>query len=96
MLGRYMAASDMDTVAFKAAYNVLGAQRNIKIIGIFARLCLRDKKKDYLKYMPRVWAYLQRDLSDPALNNLRSWVEQNVPKPTFSRQTKIRQQMNAN
>ena len=95
MLERYMAASDMDTAAFETAYTVLGAQRNIKIIGIFARLCLRDKKKDYLKYMPRVWAHLQRDLSDPALADLRDWIAQNVPEPSLVRQSQIRKQMNA-
>lgn len=95
MLERYMAASGMDQGAFETAYNVLGAQRNIKIIGIFARLCLRDKKKDYLKYMPRVWAHLQRDLTDPALADLRDWIARNVPEPTLVRQSQIRKKMDA-
>ncbi len=95
MLERYMAQSGMNQTAFETAYNILGAQRNIKIIGIFARLCLRDKKKDYLQYMPRVWAHLQRDLSDPALANLRDWITRNVPEPTLVRQSQIRKQMNA-
>lgn len=95
MLERYMAASGMNQVAFETAYNVLGAQRNIKIIGIFARLCLRDKKKDYLKYMPRVWAHLQRDLEDPVLAGLRDWIARNVPEPSLVRQSQLRKQMNA-
>lgn len=95
MLDRYIAASGMDAAAFETAYNILGAQRNIKIIGIFTRLCLRDKKKDYLKYMPRVWSHLQRDLSDPALENLRDWIARNVPGPSLVRQSQIRKQMNA-
>jgi len=95
MLERYMAVSNKNITAFETTYNILGAQRNIKIIGIFARLCLRDKKEDYLKLMPRVWAYLQRDLSDPALNGLQDWVAQNVPPPTLARQSQIIKQMNA-
>jgi aminoglycoside/choline kinase family phosphotransferase len=95
MLDRYIAASGFDPEAFETAYNVLGAQRNIKIIGIFARLCLRDKKKDYLKYMPRVWAHLQRDLTDPALADLRDWIARNVPEPTLVMQSRLRKQMNA-
>ena len=94
MLDRYIAASGLDKTAFETAYNVLGAQRNIKIIGIFARLCLRDKKKDYLKFMPRVWAHLQRDLSDPTLEDLRNWIARNVPEPTLVRQSQLRKQMN--
>lgn len=37
-----------------------GAQRHIKILGIFARLCHRDGKGDYLKDMPLVMAYLRK------------------------------------
>lgn len=96
MLDRYIARSGMDAAAFETAYNILGAQRNIKIIGIFTRLCLRDKKKDYLKYMPRVWAHLQRDLTDPALSELREWMAQNVPEPNLAMQSQIRKLMNAN
>ncbi len=96
MLDRYIAGSGVDSAAFETAYNILGAQRNIKIIGIFTRLCLRDKKKDYLKYMPRVWAHLQRDLTDPALADLREWIAQNVPEPNLAMQSQIRKLMNAN
>jgi aminoglycoside/choline kinase family phosphotransferase len=96
MLDRYIASSGFDPDAFETAYNVLGAQRNIKIIGIFARLCLRDKKKDYLKYMPRVWAHLQRDLTDPVLADLKDWFARNVPEPTLVMQSRLRKQMNAN
>ncbi len=94
MLDHYIHQSGVDPAAFETAYNILGAQRNIKIIGIFARLCLRDKKKDYLKYMPRVWAHLQRDLTDPALAELQDWIARNIPPPTLTMQSRIRKQMN--
>jgi hypothetical protein len=38
----------------------MGAQRQLKVLGIFARLCHRDGKDDYLKDMPRVLSYLRR------------------------------------
>ena len=41
---------------------VMAAQRNAKIVGIFARLYKRDGKPRYLGYLPRVWGYLERDL----------------------------------
>ena len=41
---------------FDAAYHVLGAQRNAKIVGIFTRLWKRDGKPRYPALCPRVWA----------------------------------------
>ena len=36
----------------------MGLQRNLKIVGIFARLSYRDGKKDYLELIPRFYGYL--------------------------------------
>ncbi len=64
---------------FDAAYAVLGAQRNAKIIGIFMRLWKRDGKPRYLGYLPRVWRYLERDLRHPALAEVAAWFAANIP-----------------
>ncbi len=40
-------------------YEWMGAQRHIKVLGIFARLCHRDGKDGYLKDMPLVMEYLR-------------------------------------
>src|ERR1035437_710402 len=45
---------------FYRDYEWMGAQRQIKVLGIFARLCYRDGKDAYLKDMPRVMAYLRQ------------------------------------
>jgi N-acetylmuramate 1-kinase len=74
----YMAAARPGT-EFDAAYAVLGAQRNAKIIGIFTRLWKRDGKARYLSYLPRVWAYLERDLDHPALAEIAAWFAANIP-----------------
>jgi aminoglycoside/choline kinase family phosphotransferase len=37
----------------------MGLQRNLKIVGIFARLAYRDGKTEYLDLIPRFWGYLQ-------------------------------------
>ena len=63
---------------FYDAYNILGAQRNSKIVGIFVRLAVRDGKENYLKYLPRVWAHLERDIEHPLLKKLRDWLIVNV------------------
>ena len=61
------------------AYATLAAQRASKILGIFARLERRDHKPQYLRHLPRVWAYLQRSLAHPALAPLSGWYRLNVP-----------------
>ena len=66
---------------FDTAYAILGAQRNAKILGIFARLWKRDGKPRYLGFMPRVWGYLERDLAHPALAEVKLWFDANVPQP---------------
>jgi N-acetylmuramate 1-kinase len=65
--------------AFDAAYEVLGAQRNTKIIGIFTRLHRRDGKAHYPTLQPRVWAHLNRNLQHPALAPVRAWFDEYVP-----------------
>jgi N-acetylmuramate 1-kinase len=64
---------------FDAAYAVLGAQRNAKIIGIFTRLWKRDGKPRYLSFLPRMWDLLERDLAHPALAPVAEWFAGNIP-----------------
>ena len=75
MLERYRRARPLDD----AAYALLGAQRNAKILGIFVRLWKRDGKAGYRRFQPRVWRYLERDLAHPALAPVAAWFEANVP-----------------
>ncbi len=66
--------------SFGADYARLGAQRNAKIVGIFARLAKRDGKQRYLSMIPRVWRMLERDLSHDALAPVRAWFDMNIPR----------------
>jgi hypothetical protein len=79
MTERYLAARpELDPGAFGAAYAVLGAQRNAKILGLFARLAARDGKRQYLELQPRVRAHLARTLRHPALAPLAAWCERHL------------------
>lgn len=78
MLARYCAATGAGD-DFVAAYRVLGAQRNAKIIGIFTRLWKRDGKPRYPELCSRVWRYLETDLAAPQLANVKAWFDANVP-----------------
>ena len=64
---------------FRTLYATLGAQRNSKILGIFARLAKRDGKRAYLAHMPRVARYLERDLAHPGLADLRDFYAREFP-----------------
>jgi len=68
-----------DRDAFAFAYAALGAQRNTKILGIFARLAKRDGKPAYLRHVPRLWRYLERDLAHPQLAGLKRWYDSHLP-----------------
>jgi len=71
MIDRYAAGArdfnDFDEGAFRRDYAILGAQRNAKILGIFARLINRDKKPRYQDFIPRVEAHFRGDLAHPDL-----------------------------
>jgi N-acetylmuramate 1-kinase len=79
MRARHAADPTFDAAEFARAYATMAAQRASKILGIFARLEKRDGKPQYLRHMPRVWAYLQRSLAHPALAPLAAWYRANVP-----------------
>lgn len=82
MVRRYLdRRPGLDGAEFRAACAALGAQRNLKIVGIFARLAIRDAKPRYLALIPRVWGHLQSDLAHPALAPLCAWVARHVPPP---------------
>lgn len=49
-----------DFSEFYRDFEWMGAQRHIKVLGIFARLYYRDGKDGYLKDMPLVMDYLRR------------------------------------
>jgi hypothetical protein len=82
---QYLAAmtaqgTPMDEASFRHEMAVMAAQRNAKIVGIFARLYSRDGKARYLAFLPRVWGYLERDLAHPALADLKAWYDRTIPQ----------------
>ncbi|MGI9407723.1 MAG: tRNA (adenosine(37)-N6)-threonylcarbamoyltransferase complex ATPase subunit type 1 TsaE, partial [Hyphomicrobiaceae bacterium] len=72
-------APSFDETEFRRAYAIFGAQRNTKILGIFARLAKRDGKSAYLAHIPRIWGYLERNLRHEDLSPLKAWYDTNLP-----------------
>jgi aminoglycoside/choline kinase family phosphotransferase len=81
MEARYLARTGAEPEGFTAAARILSAQRNMKIVGLFTRLCRRDGKARYLELLPRVWGYLAADLAHPSLARLAGFVAAHVPAP---------------
>lgn len=80
MYERYLTRAGVaDRDAFAHAYAVLGAQRNLRIAGVFTRLDRRDGKPHYLPHMDRVWRLVARDVRHPALAPVAEWLDRHVP-----------------
>ena len=71
---------------FKNDFEILSILRNLKIIGIFTRLALRDGKKSYLKLIPKAWKLINlrinqnnlfKDLKDLLSENFRKELYEN-------------------
>jgi aminoglycoside/choline kinase family phosphotransferase len=52
-----------DFASFERASDLMGVQRHLKVIGIFARICYRDGKPRYLGDVPRFFSYIEAVLS---------------------------------
>ena len=79
MLQHYINRSNCDKKQFILDYQILSLQRNIKIIGIFARLSARDNKKNYLNFLPRVFGYVHSRLQDKSLIIMKNFLGQFLP-----------------
>ena len=76
MLDRYLAARpELDRDAFLADYAGLAALNAARILGIFARLIVRDGKPRYAAFLPRMKAMLARNLKTPSLLGLKRWFD---------------------
>ncbi|MEO1081903.1 MAG: phosphotransferase [Pseudomonadota bacterium] len=67
---------------FLVDFDWMGLQRHIKVLGIFARLKLRDGKSTYLEDLPRVAAYVRETLAqypeESAIGAFAAWFEARV------------------
>jgi N-acetylmuramate 1-kinase len=76
-----------DFSEFYRDFEWMGAQRHIKVLGIFARLYHRDGKDGYLKDMPLVMHYLrkvcERYVELRSMLRLLDALEGKVPRPKY-------------
>ena len=91
MINRYIDATGTDDHDFRTAYSVLGAQRNLRILGGFARLATDYGKPHYVDLIPVAWSHLMRDLEHPALVSVAGLLRQALPAPTPENLAKLRE-----
>lgn len=75
LIDYFIEKKDLDKEDVLRNYHILGAQRNCRILGVFARKLIRDNDDSYLKYIPRVEKYLEYDLSHPDLLEVKEWLK---------------------
>lgn len=69
MLNNFLQKTHFNPEDILNDYKILSLQRNIKILGIFARLSIRDKKDNYLNFLPRVEQLVLDRLNDSIFKN---------------------------
>ena len=66
---------------FKNDFQILSVLRNLKIIGIFTRLALRDRKKNYLRLIPYTWQLINMRIDqNQTFIDLKNLLSQNFKK----------------
>lgn len=71
----------LDCKKFKQDFEILSVLRNFKIIGIFTRLSVRDKKHKYLKLIPYAWQMINnRSVNNPIFKDLNSLINKYFEK----------------
>lgn len=78
----FVRQNGLEPDTFETAYAVFGLQRSLRILGVFARLCMRDGKQTYVDLIPRVWGHMQINLQHPALAPIAPLVVSGLPTPT--------------
>jgi len=76
----YSKKSRFKKVNLKNDFDILSVQRNLKILGIFVRLHIRDKKSNYLKFLPYTWKLIEMRLKNPIFHNLKNLIDKLISK----------------
>ena len=73
--------SKLQISKFKNDFEIISVLRNLKIIGIFTRLALRDRKKKYLKLIPYTWKLINMRIDEnKVFFDLKNLLNQNFKK----------------
>lgn len=90
LIDHYATGTGQGAEALGHAVAVLRVQRCLRILGIFARLSLRDGKHSYTDLIPRVWAQLMAALEDATNPALSDTILGLLPRPSADHLTRLR------
>jgi len=77
----YLNKKKINEIKFKNDFEILSVLRNLKVIGIFTRLAVRDGKRKYLKLIPHAWKLIENRVNNNDIfKDLRKNLEDNFPK----------------
>jgi len=77
----YLNKKKINEIKFKNDFEILSVLRNLKVIGIFTRLAVRDRKRKYLKLIPHAWKLIENRVNNNDIfKDLRKNLEDNFPK----------------
>ena len=66
---------------FRNDFEILSVLRNLKVIGIFTRLAVRDDKKSYLKLIPYAWKLIENRINNNLIfADLKNYLDANFSK----------------
>jgi len=74
----YLNKKEINENYFRNDFEILSVLRNLKIIGIFTRLAIRDKKKKYLKLIPHAWELIENRINNNIIfADLKNYLDDN-------------------
>ena len=76
----YLKKTKLEKTNSKNDFDILSIQRNLKILGIFMRLHIRDRKSNYLKFLPYTWKLIEMRLKNPIFCDLKILIDRLISK----------------
>lgn len=85
---------EWNTPDIRETLPIVAMQRHTRVIGLFVRLFLRDKKEKYLKMIPFIWELTERNLNNPLFQDYKDWLDTYIP-PAFRKKNLTQEDFNA-
>jgi len=68
-----------DTPLVRDTLSLVALQRHTRVIGVFVRLFLRDRKEKYLTMIPFIWKQIENHLDEPRFHAYKTWLNRYIP-----------------
>ncbi len=75
----FIDATGYDSMQLDNEMAFYSVQRNLKILGIFCRLSIRDQKSQYMKFNDNAWQFINNNLKKPIMIDIYKWLKLNLP-----------------